>query len=261
MITSRSNSQLKDLTKLMKKTGARREAQTYVIEGKKMFFELLSEAPELLIKAYWAESALSGLSAAERELVANCDFETVSDSVFDAVAETVTPQGVLALVKMPRNTVEELADTGKNLLLLETIQDPGNLGTMLRTAEAAGFGGIILSADSVDAYSPKVVRATMGAVFRVPFVYAEDFPGMLKKLQARGYRLFAAHLKGSVSYDEADYRGKAGILIGNEGNGLTEEAAAACDMRVRIPMEGKAESLNAAVAAAILMYEAKKAGQ
>ncbi len=258
MITARSNNQLKTVAKLMKKRSEREEAGLFVCEGRKMFFEILTQAPDLLVKAYWAQSALAALPSGERALASGCPFEEVADDVFDSVAQTVTPQGVLALVKMCKKTPGQLAEQGKTLLLLETLQDPGNLGTILRTAEAAGIGGVILSSDSVDAYSPKVVRATMGAIFRVPFAYAESFPDTLLMLKERGYTLYAAHLNGSVPYDEPDYAGPVGILIGNEGNGLSDEATALSDRRIRIPMEGSAESLNAAVAAAILMYEVKR---
>lgn len=257
MITSRANSQLKQIVRLLKKRSDRAEEGLFVIEGRKMFFEVLSQAPELLSKAYWAQSALAALSAEERAAAEACPHEEVADDVFDSVAETVTPQGVIALVKMRGQTPEQIAEGGRRLLLLETLQDPGNLGTILRTAEAAGFG-VILSADSADAYAPKVVRATMGAIFRVPFAYAEHFPETLEKLKERGYTLYAAHLQGSVPYDEPDYAGPVGIMIGNEGNGLSDEVTAIADKRVRIPMEGEAESLNAAVAAAVLMYEVKR---
>ena len=257
MITARSNNQLKTVAKLLKKRSAREEDRLFVIEGRKMFFEVLTQAPELLIKAYWAQSVLAALSEEERAAAEACPYEEVADDVFASVAETVTPQGVIALVKMREQTPGQIAADGRRLLLLETLQDPGNLGTILRTAEAAGFG-VILSADSADAYAPKVVRATMGAIFRVPFAYAEHFPETLENLRKCGYTLYAAHLQGSVPYDEPDYAGPVGIMIGNEGNGLSDEATALADKRVRIPMEGSAESLNAAVAAAVLMYEAKR---
>ena len=258
MITARSNSQLKQIAKFLRKRSEREEERVYVIEGRKMFFEVLEQAPELLVKAFWSQSGLSGLSEEEKALISACPYEEVSDDAFDSVAETVTPQGVLAIVKMPEYTPEELSKSGKNLLLLETLQDPGNLGTILRTAEAAGIGGVILSSDSVDAFSPKTVRATMGAVFRVPFVYESDFPGTITMLKENGYTIYAAHLKGSVPYDEPDYQGSCGILIGNEGNGLSDEVTALSDVRIRIPMEGKAESLNAGVAAALMMYELRR---
>lgn len=258
MITSKTNSQLKYLSLLMKKKNAREEDRVFVTEGKKMFFEVLRQAPELLVKAYWSEKGLASLSEEELDLIASCPYEEVKDDVFEAVAETITPQGVIAIVKMPYRTIDDMIASGKGLLLLETIQDPGNLGTMLRTAEAAGIGGVILSEDCVDAYGPKVVRSTMGAIFRVPFLYVEHFTDTLQFLKIRGVTLYAAHLQGSVPYNEPNYSGQYGIMIGNEGNGLSDAATALSDYRVRIPMDGQAESLNAAVAAAILMYEAKR---
>ena len=180
----------------------------------------------------------------------------MADSVFDAMAETVTPQGVLAIVEMPEYSLEQMIEKAGTLLVLEDLQDPGNLGTMLRTAEAAGVAGVILSKKSVDVYNPKVIRSTMGAVYRVPFLYVEDFKGLLCNLKEQKVRLLAAHLQGTKSFDKADYRGKVGILIGNEANGLSDEVSDLTEEKVIIPMAGNVESLNAAVAGALLMYEA-----
>ena len=184
----------------------------------------------------------------------------MADHVFQAVSETVTPQGVLAVVKMPEYTLEQMLtsmppEQGGTLLLLEDLRDPGNLGTMIRTAEAAGVAGILLTKESVDVYNPKVIRSTMGAVFRVPFLYTEDFFALLESLRKQGVRLLAAHLKGTRTFMEADYSGRVGILIGNEANGLSERASELAEEKVLIPMAGEVESLNAAVAAALLMYE------
>ena len=258
MITSKSNPQLKYLQTLLKKRSAREADRVFICEGRKMFFEILTQRPESLAKAYWSESGAAELAEAERALMLACDWEIVSDAALCAVAETVTPQGVIAIVRMPEYSVGNMIAGGKTrLLLLESLRDPGNLGTILRTAEAAGMSGVVLSADSVDAFNPKVVRSTMGAILRVPFCYAEDFPKTLTKLKESGVKLYAAHLKGSVPYTEASYGDRIGILIGNEANGLTDEVTALADERIRIPMEGQAESLNAAVAAAILMYATK----
>lgn len=142
------------------------------------------------------------------------------------------------------------------LLLLENLQDPGNLGTILRTAEGAGVTGVILSKGCVDLYNPKTIRSTMGSVYRVPTLYTEDLRETVELLKAHGIRSFAAHLKGVNFYDQENYRGGTAFLIGNEGNGLTEELTEQADTLIRIPMEGKLESLNAGVASAILMYEA-----
>ena len=144
------------------------------------------------------------------------------------------------------------------LLILEDIQDPGNLGTMFRTAEAAGATGILMSRGTVDVFNPKTVRSTMSSIFRMPFVVEEDFHGALRRLQEEGIRLFAACLDGSRSYERADCRGACGFLIGNEGNGLTKETIRIADERIHIPMEGRIESLNAAMSAGILLYEAAR---
>ena len=142
------------------------------------------------------------------------------------------------------------------VIVLDQLQDPGNLGTIFRTAEAAGATGILLSRYCVDIYNPKVIRSTMGAVFRLPFLYVDDLPGAIGELKAEGIRVFAAHLEGKNAYDREDYSRGTAFLIGNEGNGLRDEVAECADCRVRIPMQGRAESLKAAVAAAVLMFEA-----
>ena len=259
MITARSNPQLKYLATLLKKRSAREEDKVFVCEGRKMFFEILAQHPEALVRTYWSERGLSELSPEESEALAAIPYETVSDDAFDAVAETVTPQGVMAVVSMPSYRTEEmLAREDAKLLVVESLRDPGNLGTILRTAEAAGMSGVILSADSVDAFNPKVVRSTMGAILRVPFVYTDDLAATLAELKANGVTLYAAHLQGSVPYTEPAYAGRCAVLIGNEANGLTDGTTCLSDVRVRIPMEGAAESLNAAVAAAILMYRMKE---
>ncbi len=258
MITARNNPQLKQVTALLKKRKEREEAGAFVCEGHKMFFEILRQAPERIVKAYWSEKGLAGLSEEEKAELAACSYETVSDAVFDQIAETVTPQGVLAIVRMPEYTMEQmLSEDDARILVLESLRDPGNLGTIVRTAEAAGMTGIVLSEDSVDIYNPKVVRSTMGAILRVPFVYTTELTEKLDDLKERGLTLYAAHLSGSVPYTEPDYGRKYAIMIGNEANGLTPEATAKAQTCVRIPMEGQVESLNAAVAAAILMFHAK----
>ncbi len=253
MITSTSNVQIKQIIALLKKGKERKEQNAFVIEGRKMFEEICQEKSRV-VKAYFSDSYVKAGYA--DEAMKTVPYEVVADSVFDAMAETVTPQGVLAIVKMPEYSLEEMIDKAGTLVLLENLRDPGNLGTIIRTAEAAGVSGVILSKESVDIYNPKVIRSTMGAVYRVPFLYVEDFQTLLKELRAKDVRLLAAHLQGKKTFDKADYNGKVGILIGNEANGLTEEASELANEKVLIPMAGSVESLNAAVAAALLMYEA-----
>ena len=145
----------------------------------------------------------------------------------------------------------------KRLLLLEGVQDPGNLGTMLRTAEAAGYDAVIADGGTADWHNPKVIRSTMGAVYRMKVSYCRDIKDAIEECRRTGFCVYAAHLKGKVLYDETDYAESTAILIGNESRGLSEEVSELADMLVKIPMEGKAESLNAAVAAAILMYQSR----
>ena len=142
------------------------------------------------------------------------------------------------------------------VLVLEDLQDPGNVGTILRTAEGAGVTGVILSGRCADIFQPKAIRSTMGSIFRVPFRTEENLPEAVEWLKSCGVRTCAAHLRGTVSYEKADYTEGTAFFIGNEGNGLSDTLTEACDCLVRIPMEGRVESLNAAVAAAVLMYTA-----
>ena len=187
-------------------------------------------------------------------------YTTVTDDVMKSMSDTQTPQGILCVVKQPSCVIEDIMGNKKShlLLILEGLQDPGNLGTIFRTSEAAGVTGIIMSRDTVDIYNPKTIRSTMGSIYRVPFIYSEDLYTDLDKLRAHGISVYAAYLTGSVSYDKCDYRSDTAFLIGNEGNGLSDKALSHSDTRVRIPMEGSVESLNAAVSAAVLMYEAHR---
>ena len=165
---------------------------------------------------------------------------------------------MLAIVKTPGYALTDiLKENTAKLLVLDNLRDPGNLGTIIRTAEAAGMSGILLSEGCVDITNPKVVRSTMGAIFRVPFVRCEVLADELLRLKESyyGFTVYATALNGSVVFTENKYYGRCAIVIGNESNGVSPEVLAASDKKIRIPMAGKVESLNAAVAAAIVMYE------
>ena len=254
MITTTSSKQVKNLILLGKKPRERREQQVFLAEGKKMFLET---PEELLKKVYVSETFFQ--EKENKNFLEKTDYEVLKDSVFQAVSGTKTPQGILSVVSMPKWDEENLLKTQNGFfLLLEGIQDPGNLGTMLRTAEGAGVTAVIASKTTVDLNNPKTIRSTMGSNFRMPFLSAEDFPCAIAKLKKHFVKIYAAHLEGSVSCYEPDYTGGVGFLMGNEGNGLTREAAALADTCIKIPMEGNVESLNAGVAAAVLMYEASR---
>lgn len=254
MITSTANQQMKNLTALMKKAKERGKQKAFVVEGIKMF----EEAPkEQVLKVYVSSGFLE--SEKHRSLLDGYHYEEVSDAVFKSISDTQTPQGILAVMRMPEYSLEQLLKgEHTHLLILEGIQDPGNLGTMFRTGEGAGITGVIMSRTTVDLFNPKTIRSTMGSIYRMPFLVAEDLGALLIRLKEEGVRLYAAHLKGTAAYDAFDYTASCGFLIGNEGNGLTDETAAMADSYIRIPMQGQVESLNAAVSAALLMYECSR---
>ena len=251
MITSTSNSQVKQAAALAKKARERRQTGLFLAEGRKMY----EEAPKSwLEKVYVTEEYVKDHGEPE-----GAAWELVSGEVMKAMADTQTPQGILALVRQPKWSVSDVWN-GENphIIMLETLQDPGNLGTILRAGEGAGITGVIMNRETADIFNPKVIRSTMGSIYRVPFVYVDDLGEAAEMAKARKIRLFAAHLKGKNSYDREDYRGGCGFLIGNEARGLADETAALADCWVKIPMLGKVESLNAAVAASVLMFEAAR---
>ena len=252
MITSTSNAQVKALSKLIKNARARRQQQVYIVEGIRMFRETPEDRIE---KIYASESFVK-----EHEtLLAGKDWEMLSDSVFASVSDTKTPQGVLCLVKMRENRLEDMLQQKNGLwLILENVQDPGNLGTMFRTGEGAGIAGVIMDRSTVDIYNPKTIRSTMGSIFRVPFFITEDLHETIRQLQNAQVSVYAAHLEGKHSYDEEDLTNPCAFLIGNEGNGLRREIADMADCYIKIPMLGQVESLNAAIASSVLMFEAAR---
>lgn len=255
MITSASNAQVKQIILLNKKARERKKQGVFLVEGYKMF----SEAPrERMVKTYVSESFFG--EEANKKLLEGIDFEVVKDSVFGQMSDTLTPQGILTVMRQQEYTLEELCGLEENplFLLLEDLQDPGNVGTIFRTAEGAGVTGIIMTKNCVDIYNPKTIRSTMGSIYRMPFVCVEDSGEVMKWFAEQGIISYAAHLQGEHFYDEESYIKGAAFLIGNEGNGLSEELSAMASKWIKIPMGGKLESLNAGVAAGILMYEASR---
>lgn len=263
MITSTNNDRVKQVVAYVQKSKARKDGDVFVIEGMKM----LREAPVLQVReVYVTGRFLDKATEEDKEILWRYGAEEVSDDVMKKMADAQTPQGVLAVVSQYHYTEEEVLegynkdDEGAKplILILENIQDPGNLGTMLRSGEGAGVTGVILSKGSADIYNPKVIRSTMGSIFRMPFIYVENLAEMIKKLSANGINTYAAHLKGTKNYDEFDYTKPTAFLVGNEGNGLTKETADAATEYILIPMKGEVESMNAATSAAILTFEASR---
>ena len=225
MITSSSNAQVKQMIQLNKKARERRKQDVFIVEGLRMFREVPRDR---LVKTYVSENFLE--DPEHEALLQGISYEVVKDSAFAQMSDTLTPQGVLTVVRQYHYTMEELMGEKEHPLFLVL----------------------------VDIYNPKTIRSTMGSVYRVPFVIAPDLQDVFAWFKKQGIRSYAAHLKGKGWYDEQSYVGGTAFLIGNEGNGLTDATAGQADCLIRIPMKGQLESLNAGVAAAILMYEASR---
>lgn len=259
MITSNSNAKVKQLLTWQKKRKAREEDGIYLVEGLRMFVEV----PEDKVREVYVSESFYNKRNAELNLDKwGRKLEVLSDSVYGHVSDTKTPQGVMVIVEQPKYTMDEVV-SGKDgkaplLMVLDNLQDPGNLGTILRAGEAAGVTGVILSSDCVDIYNPKVIRSTMGSIYRMPFIYVENLPETVSMLKQKEIHTYAAHLKGTHSYEADDFSQGTAFLIGNEGNGLRDEVADAAEIYIKIPMCGEVESLNAAIAATVLMFEAAR---
>ncbi len=258
MITSTSNARIKQLALWNQKAKERRKDRVFIAEGIKMF----EEAPIGWIREiYISESFYSKITMVQKEKLDKCCYEIVSDAVFQKVSDTQSPQGVLCVLTQPEYTFMDLGMSRQSqplVMVLEDIQDPGNLGTIVRTGEGAGVTGIIMTGETVDIFNPKTIRATMGSIYRMPFIYVDSIKDAIISLKRNNIQVYAAHLKGDRKYNELNYTRGTAFLIGNEGNGLKEETAQMADTYLKIPMEGRVESLNAAVASSILMYEAHR---
>lgn len=228
--------------KALKDRKGRRESGCFLVEGRKMVEEALASAFDVeTVLVQEGVSFPDGLTMPVYELPAH---------VLAAVCDTKTPQGIAAVVRM-----KEQSALGKHIVVLDGVQDPGNVGTIIRTADAAGLDGVLLSTQCADVFSPKVLRATMGSIFRMNLRTTDDLPGELTKLREKGYSILSSQLDGTPFYEREKVAEQFALIIGNEGNGVSEQVQQTATHRVRLPMRGGAESLNAAIAAAIMMYE------
>lgn len=252
-ILSKDNKLIKYIKKLQTSSKFRREEGLFVAEGIRVCVEAaLNKAPVKFVLV--TESALAKHKE-ELSPLLECTDEIylTSDKAMSAACDTMTPQGVICVIKTLDNNID-LDTINNKYILLECVQDPSNLGTVLRTADALGLNGVIMTRDCCDVYSPKVCRGAMGALFRVPLMIVESAPEFIRKFNKNGSS-FAAVVRNADSVCDADFTGNCLIAIGNEGNGLTCETTEACSNRITIKMCNNAESLNAAIAAGILMWE------
>jgi len=248
-ITSVHNPAIQRLRELQKPR-ARRETGMFLAESVKMVREALSLSlcRTLAVQAERVEEYEAEIARAED---AGCEVLLVTGNVMEALSEAKTPQGILCTVAMPE---PPRALTGSRLVALDGVQDPGNVGTTLRTADAAGFDGALLGRGCADLYGAKTLRSTMGSVFRVPVLRTDDLAGELEAMKRRGYAIVATELGGADFYAHCPHE-RCVLVIGSEGRGVSEAVRAAATHHLALPMRGGAESLNAAVAAGIMIYE------
>ena len=250
VITSTSNEQVKKLIKLQNSSRFRREEGLFVCEG----LRIISEIPKnRLVRVYCTDQFLSD----HKEAIDSLDVSPVilSDRVFSHVCDTKSPQGILATAQMADQAMPSLDQDSLTLLVLEDVQNPGNLGAMLRTGEAGGVDAFIMTRGCADIYNPKVIRSSMGSFLRMPCIYTDNLEEVLENLHKQGISMYATHLEARHNCFDVVYPPKIALLIGNEGNGLSENVTKWASERIRIPMAGKVESLNASIAASVLIFE------
>ncbi len=250
-IESSANPYYKYLKSLSRKSVRDKEG-VFLAEGERFLSELPPdwETECLVFSAAYAEKGLERWAGRAPKTV------VLGKGLFESLSDTQTPQGVLAVCRQRTYRLEDVLSVPDGLFLLaENLQDPGNLGTIIRTADAAGASAVLLSRGSVDLYNPKVLRSTMGSCFHIPVLQNLELYDMIEACRSRSIPVYAADLAGESPY-ATNLRHSAAILIGNEAAGLSEQARAWADGRLTLPMPGRAESLNAAVAASVLLYEA-----
>ena len=255
MISAKDNELIKQVSALISSPKRRRESGSFPAEGVRLCMDGVRSGADVLCFLY-TDAAKKKYSEEYRLISAAAKrCEEISEGLFRKISDTQSPQGFLCVfAALDKNHKSYTINKQGCYAALENIQDPSNMGTILRTAEALGIEGVILSEDCCDIYSPKVVRGSMGAVFRVPVIIVRDFTAYIKELTESGICTYASTPHDAQDIKDITFENGGVMLIGNEGNGLRPETIAACAKCVRINMKGRAESLNAAAAAAILLY-------
>lgn len=253
-ITAKDNFRIKRVTKLQKSAHFRTTEGCFVLEGLRTVDDA-SENKIQLQELYFTREAYDKHTSNIKKFAQTADFVAIiSNSVAKSISDTVSTQGIFAVAKIPKQQIK--ISENKKYIALENLQDPSNLGAVARTAEALGIDGIILSLDTCDPYSPKSLRASMGTLLRIPLIFADDMAEFIGNCGIKSFACVAhgqAKKLSQVSFPEGCI-----CVIGNEANGLKSDTVSACYESITIPMKGRAESLNAAAAASIVMWEMVK---
>ena len=259
MIDNPRSPRVRGVAKLAKRE-ARAQTGLFLLEGPQAVSEALRFRPELVVELFGTPTALDRYSSIVADAAAaGLEVEFVSEEVLDSMADTVTPQGIIAACRQfPTSVKDILADSPKLIAILEEVRDPGNAGTIIRAADAAGADGVIFSGRSVDLYNPKVVRATTGSLFHLPVAVGVELDAVIERAHGAGMQVVAADIKGSDLLT-ARREGLLGVptawLFGNEARGLSDEDYAKADLAIAVPIYGAAESMNLATAASVCLYE------
>ena len=252
-ISSKDNELIKHIKKLKDKK-ERDLSNEYIIEGIKLIQEAIQENAK--IKQIIICDDCEKTESIPKDLmyeIAKQECIYVTNKIFETITEVMNPQGILAIIEKQSKEIQ-IDDKQDIILALDDIQDPGNLGTILRTADSIGLTQILVSKGTADCYNPKVVRSTMGAIFRVKIIECEDLVKILKEIKKHKFEIVVSSLQTDNSIYDINYHKKV-IVIGNEANGVKKEIQDLADKKIKIPMLGKTESLNASVATGIILYE------
>ncbi|CEI74027.1 MULTISPECIES: TrmH family RNA methyltransferase [Romboutsia] len=259
IITAKDNNKVK-YTKSLLKTKNRNKESKFIIEG----YRILTLAVECKASLDYVfinedfENKEEHLKFLDTLKTNNIKIYKTTNKIFNELIDTENTQGILGVVNFKQRNIEEyLKDEHKFVLILDRIQDPGNMGTIIRTADAAGVDAIIALKGCVDIYNPKVIRSTMGSIFDMNIIHATQEEA-LRILKLKNFDIVSSYLNTNNYYNTVEYNYKTALVIGNEANGINDELVSKSDMLVKIPIYGNAESLNAAISSAILMYEIKK---
>ena len=259
-LTMLSKEKLKELAKLKTKKGRKTQGR-FLVEGLHLCEEAINSnwETESVLFTNLFQNSPAGKRLIKKFEKRNVKPIPVKSEVMSKLSDTVTPQGIICVVKIKKFSLGKLWSGRSNIILaLDTIRDPGNVGTLIRTADAFGIDGVILSSDTVELYNPKVVRSTMGSIFHLPILDDVDLEKTLPKLKNKNFKIYGTDVKNGKDFEGLNYSGKICLLIGSEAKGLNKKLLQFSDEIIRIPTYGKAESLNASVAGGILLYEITK---
>ena len=259
MLDNPRSPRVRSVAKLAKRAD-RNETGLFLLEGPQAVSEALTFRPDLVVELFATPTALeryTDIASLARKV--DLEIEFVSEQVLEAMADTVTPQGFIAVMhQFPMSVKEIFANAPKLIAILEEVRDPGNAGTIIRAADAAGADAVILTGRSVDLYNPKVVRATTGSIFHLPVAVGATLEDVRDRARAAGLQVVAADIKGDdllVAREAGFLSAPTAWLFGNEARGLTEDDLALTDRAISVPIYGQAESLNLATAASVCLYE------